>query len=135
LIDGYVHSLREAPSDGAARRAAAVLEAKARFDTQIREIFVRVGRDGNGDNGAYFIGLGDPSGQAVEVGASGWSLVDRPRVHFRRPEGLLPLPVPTPGGSIDLLRPYFNLSEDLEFRLFRRHAITFIGTMRCVRKR
>ena len=29
-----------------------------------------------------------------------------------RPEGLLPLPLPSRGGSIDLLRPYVNLSDD-----------------------
>ena len=37
-------------------------------------------------------------------------------VHFRRPEGLLPLPEPARGGSIDLLRKHVNLSEP-EFRL------------------
>ena len=37
-------------------------------------------------------------------------------VHFRRPDGHLPLPIPTRDGSIDLLRPYVNLS-DRDFRL------------------
>ena len=38
-------------------------------------------------------------------------MVDRPRTHFRRPPGLLPLPTPARDGSIDLLRPYVNVSD------------------------
>ena len=64
----------------------------------------------------YFLDLGDPSGRAVAIRDQGWSVVDRPGVHFRRPEGLLPLPVPARDGSIDLLRPYVNLTEP-DFRL------------------
>ena len=46
----------------------------------------------------------------------GWFAVDRPDVHFRRPAGHQPLPMPSRGGSIDLLRPYVNLT-DADFRL------------------
>jgi energy-coupling factor transporter ATP-binding protein EcfA2 len=38
-------------------------------------------------------------------------VVERPRVHFRRPHGLLPLPLPSRDGSIELLRPYVNVSD------------------------
>ena len=65
---------------------------------------------------AYFLDLGDPSGRAVAIRDQGWSVVDRPGVHFRRPEGLLPLPMPALDGSIDRLRPYVNLTE-ADFRL------------------
>ena len=37
-------------------------------------------------------------------------------VHFQRPDGHLPLPIPSRGGAIDLLRPYVNLA-DSDFRL------------------
>ena len=57
-----------------------------------------------------------PTGRAIAICGQGWSVVDRPAVHFRRPEGLLPLPVPAHDGSIDLLRPYVNLTEP-DFRL------------------
>ena len=43
--------------------------------------------------------------------ASGWSVVDRPSVHFNRPQGQLPLPMPGRDGSIDLLRPFVNLTD------------------------
>ena len=49
-------------------------------------------------------------------GADGWSVVDRPSIHFRRPQGLLPLPMPSRDGSIDPLRSYVNRT-DSDFRL------------------
>ncbi len=64
LVDGYVNSQPEAPSDWAVRRATSVLEARARFQTRVPEIFVRVGRSSIGDDDAYFLDLGDPSGAA-----------------------------------------------------------------------
>ena len=59
-------------------------------------MFVRVGQEsGSGESGvAYFVDLGDASGRAVAIRDEGWSVVDRPGVHFRRPEGLLALPAP-----------------------------------------
>jgi hypothetical protein len=77
-----------------------------------------VGREHDGDSNvtAYFLDLGDPSGRAVKIRADGWLVVDRPVVHFRRPEGLLPLPTPSHDGSIDLLWSYVNLRNS-DFRL------------------
>jgi hypothetical protein len=43
---------------------------------------------------------------------------ERPDIQFKRPAGMLALPVPVPvrGGSIELLRPYVNV-DDAEFLL------------------
>jgi hypothetical protein len=118
LIDGYLTQQDEPPSNGAIRRVIGTLEARARFLAGIPEVFVRVGQDGaGGESGlTYFLDLGDAMGRAVAIRGEGWSIVDRPGVHFRRPEGLLPLPAPARDGSIDLLRKYVNLSE-ADFRL------------------
>ena len=118
LIDGFLIDQPEPPSSWAIRRVVGMLEARARFNTGIPEVFIRVGQNGNGDgaNSPYFLDLGDPSGRAIAIREQGWCVVDRPDVHFRRPEGLLPLPLPARDGSIDLLRPYVNLT-DADFRL------------------
>ena len=116
LIDGYLLDQPEPPSNWAIRRVVGMLEARARFSAGIPEVFIRVGQDGDGGDSPYFLDLGDPSGRAVAIGDQGWSIVDRPGVHFRRPDGLLPLPLPAHNGSIDLLRPYVNLTEP-DFRL------------------
>jgi hypothetical protein len=91
-------------SSWAIRRVVGTLEAKARFTTGMPDVFVRVGQNGDGADTAYFLDLGDPSGRAIAIRDRGWSVVDRPDVDFRRPGGLLRLPVPARDGSIDLLR-------------------------------
>jgi energy-coupling factor transporter ATP-binding protein EcfA2 len=116
LIDGFLIDQPEPPSSWAIRRVVGMLEARARFSTGIPEVFVRVGQDGDGADSSYFLDLGDPGGRAVAIRDQGWQVVDRPGVHFRRPAGLLPLPLPAHDGSIDLLRAYVNLTEP-DFRL------------------
>ena len=101
LIHGYLINQPEPPSQVAIRRAVGMLEARARFDAGIPEVFVRTGRLGDGQGSTYFVDLGDPSDRAVAIRDRGWFAVDRPDVHFRRPEGLLPLPMPGRDGSID----------------------------------
>jgi hypothetical protein len=120
LIDGYLTRQNEAPSNWAIRRVIGTLEARARFCAGLPEVFVRVGQDDADDGGergsSYFLDLGDATGQAVAIRGEGWSIAQRPGVHFRRPEGLLALPVPARDGSIELLRKYVNLTET-DFRL------------------
>jgi hypothetical protein len=116
LIHGYLVHQPEPPSQVAIRRAIGMLEARARFDVDVPEVFVRTGRARAGDGSAFFVDLGDARGTAVAVREQGWATVDRPDVHFRRPDGLLPLPMPGRDGSIDQLRPYVNLT-DADFRL------------------
>ena len=97
-----------------------VLEAQARFDAGTPSFFIRVGRagsgDGQGERLSYFLDLGDPSGRAIEIFADCWAVVDQPRFQFQRRDGHLPLPMPRRDGSIELLRPFVNLTEG-DFRL------------------
>ena len=116
LVDGYFSERHEPAPPAAIGRVVSVLEARARFDGATPSVFVRVARGGAANTSAYFLDLGDATGRAVKIGAGGWELVDRPDVQFRRPEGMLPLPVPERGGSIELLRPYVNVTDD-GFRL------------------
>jgi hypothetical protein len=111
LIDGYLIDQPEPPSSWAIRRVVGMLEARARFSGGIPEVFVRVGHGHDGGDSTCFLDLGDPSGRAVAIREPGWGVVDRPGIHFRRPEGLLPPPAPSEHGSIDLLRPHVNLTE------------------------
>jgi len=116
LSRGYFRDCLELPSDRAIRRVLDSLEAIAWFEDGTPSIFIRVGHDGRGNGSPSYLDLGDPTGQAIEIGPDGWSLVERPPVRFQRPEGLLPLPMPCRDASIDLLRPYVNLTEP-DFRL------------------
>jgi Domain of unknown function (DUF3854) len=85
-----------------------VLEAKAMFDGPELPIFTRVAaRDDT-----VYVDLGDTSWHAVEIHATGWRVVADPPVKFRRARGVLALPYPIAGGSIDELRPFVNVADE-----------------------
>jgi hypothetical protein len=115
LVDAYFHRCGAPPSKLAISRVVSVLEARAQFRGKIPAVHVRTASASERD--VFYLDLGDLQGRAVEIRASGWKVVQNPDVHFRRPPGSLPLPVPESGGTINLLRPYVNLGE-LDFRLF-----------------
>jgi hypothetical protein len=111
LIESCLRVALKSPSDAMIRRVVSSIEIIARQKGGGEPVFLRVGGDGEAADSNYFLDLGDASGRAVKISADGWSVVDRPGVHFRRPTGSLPLPVPTHNGSIELLRSYVNLTE------------------------
>jgi|GEM_PF-744456 len=58
------------------------------------------------------IDLGRPDGKAVEVTASGWRILDRSPVLFRRTPLTAQLPLPAPGGRLDQFRSLVNVSDE-----------------------
>lgn len=102
-----------APSSEALQAALNVIEARAHFDGPLRQVWVRVG----GLDGKIYIDLVDNIWSAIEITADGWHVIAEPPVRFRRAAGMKPLPVPVPGGSISLLRPFLNVAHDEEFIL------------------
>ena len=47
----------------------------------------------------------------VEITPSGWQVIDESPVKFRRSKGMLPLPIPVAGGSVDELRRLLNVDD------------------------
>jgi hypothetical protein len=90
-----------------------LLEARAQFDAPERSVHVRVAEQA----GHIYLDLVDDHWGAVEIGPDGWRVNQRPPVRFRRPAGMLPLPVPEPGGSIEALLPFLNLPSRNDFVL------------------
>jgi hypothetical protein len=93
--------------------ALGTLEARALFEGQEHPAPVRVAEAG----GRFYLDLADAQWRVVEIDADGWRLLDNSPVRFRRPKGLLPLPVPTRGGSVGVLRNFVNVGTDEDFRL------------------
>ena len=110
LIGGHFQEFGALPPEGAIRRVIGALEAFVRFGSGAPQVFIRVGGNSEEQGAGYYIDLGDVTGHAIHIGAGGWNVVERPGVEFRRPDGLLPMPRPVREGSIELLRPYVNLS-------------------------
>ena len=102
----YEATEEAAPAD-AVRATVNLLSAKATFDGPERPVFVRVAEKA----GAVYLDLANKRGEAVKITAEGWSTVRNPPVWFVRPPGMLPLPRPAHGGSVDELFDLVNLSR------------------------
>jgi RepB DNA-primase from phage plasmid len=68
-------------------------------------------------DGTIAYNLANESGQVVRIAKDTWETDDAPEVAFLRRDGVLALPVPQPGASIELLRRYVNTGSDEDFLL------------------
>jgi hypothetical protein len=111
----YRHHSTAVAAD-AVREAVAQLAAKARFDAPERVVHRRVG----GDLERVWVDLGDDAWSVAEIRNDGsWSLREDTPIDFVREPGMLALPRPVSGGSIDLLRPLVNIPDDRLWTLYR----------------
>ena len=95
----------EAMDSATIRSILDLLEARAQFDAPERAIHLRVAHHED----RIYLDLADHRWQAVEVGPGGWRVMTHPPVRFRRAAGMLPLPMPERGGSIETLASFLNL--------------------------
>jgi len=107
LLRLYYCATGESPGTQAIRAATDLFEARALFDGEEHPIHLRVADHA----GKLYLDLCDRTWRAVEIDAEGWRVVDRPPVRFRRTRGSQPLPEPERGGSLDELRPFFNVDH------------------------
>jgi hypothetical protein len=91
----------------ALRATMDLFEADAQFDAPQRTVYTRVAEHG----GRLYLDLADEVWHAVEISRRGWRVIGRPPVRFRRPAGMLALPVPQRGGSIASLASLLNLDS------------------------
>jgi hypothetical protein len=100
--------------DAAAIRSTLdLLEARALFDAPEREVHIRIAEHA----GQIYLDLADDRWRAVEIGPDGWRVIGSPPVRFRRSAGMLPIPAPERGGSVEALASFLNLSSRNEFVL------------------
>lgn len=112
LCRRFYERCRKAPSAQAMQDCLGVLGAKARYEGEERETFIRVGVS----NGKIYIDLADSAWRVIEIDSTGWKVIDRSPLMFRRAPGMLSLPEPVRGGSAKDLRPFVNAGDDA-FRL------------------
>jgi hypothetical protein len=98
-----------------------VLEHKALHEGDEHPVFVRVARV----DGRVYVDLGTDDCSVVEVGLEGWRVLDGgvAPVRFRRSRGMLPLPLPEPGGRLADLRQHLNLADDASWSLVAAWAV------------
>jgi hypothetical protein len=109
----YYHATGAAPGGAVIASALDLLEARAQFDAPERAVSMRIAEHAD----RIFLDLADEHWRAVSIGADGWRVVGCPPVRFRRSPGMLPLPIPERGGSVEILKRFLNLSNDNDFVL------------------
>ena len=87
--------------------ALGVIEARAIFDGQRRDVHVRVA----GYEGRIYFDLCNGRWQVVEIDRTGWRVLDNSPVVFRRSKAMLPVPVPRRDGDISRLRQFANVTD------------------------
>jgi len=91
----------------ALKEALATFSAIARFDGKTHPVHVRVANHG----GHIYVDLADSEWRVVDVGLGAWHIVTDSPVRFRRARGMLALPQPERGGSVEELRTFLNVSD------------------------
>ena len=88
--------------------ACDTLDATAAFTEMELSVHTRIAHHETG----IYVDLCDDQWRAIYISANGWEIVENSPVRFIRTKGMLPLPVPKMGGSIDALRRLINAPTD-----------------------
>lgn len=99
----------KSPATQAIQDTISALNGKALFEGKTREVFIRLAAF----DGKIYLDLCNIAWQIVEIGASGWRIIeasDAP-VRFRRTKAMLPLPIPHRNGDITKLTKFLNVDQ------------------------
>jgi len=104
----YYLRFKSAPNRDALDTAIETLDAQAQFECQtMREVWLRVAYH----DGKIYYDLCNDDWQVVEISASGWKVIKKAPVRFRRTPSSRPQVVPVEEGSLDALRNFLNLKK------------------------
>jgi hypothetical protein len=109
----HYEATRTAASAAAVNSALDLFEAQAQFEGPERAVHVRLAEHA----GHIYLDLADECWRAVDIGPDGWRVIGSSPVRFRRTAGMLPLPLPQGGGSIEELASFLNLPSRNDFVL------------------
>ncbi len=122
LAQFYFDRFGTVPGGSALSDARCVMEGLAVHKGGCVEVYLRYA---NVDGGIE-VDLGSEAREIVRVTSTGWEVVKEHQRLWRRPPGMLALPCPVRGGSIDELHSFFNMDEDNFVRLL----IVVVNAMR-----
>ncbi len=114
LVHSFFRETGRGPNAQPLRDAIEVFECKARYDGQEQQVHIRVAGE---DDDIIYLDLANETWQVVEVKEGGWRIISDPPVRFRRPEGMLALPIPQAGGKVQELLRFINVADQSDGRL------------------
>lgn len=116
LIDEYWERTGgKVPGSNALGNAINAIEATAVRRRPEYPAHVRVA----GHDGRTYLHLADGESTVIETDTDGWRVCESPPVRFRKSPGMLPLPMPSAGGSLAELRHFLNVPDDGTFALVK----------------
>lgn len=89
------------------KQACFALAGIAQFDGTQARVHLRTAAYGGG----YCISLGDDRLRVIEVLPTGWNILEKSPVLFWQPKAMQALPIPQPGGDVELLWQHVNIPE------------------------
>jgi hypothetical protein len=101
------------PSAEALQSAIQTLTGKAIFDGAEYPVFTRIGERDR----TVYLDCGNVHWMAIAYDVTGWRVLQAPPVKFRRPRGMLPLPMPVAGGSLIDLARFVNVWDEPTWRV------------------
>jgi hypothetical protein len=113
-LEYYRQQERSAGSQ-AIEDALGILEGKAHLEGKEVAVHVRLA----GQQDRIHLDLADAAHRIIEIDVKGWRLATGEQLPlFRRPRGLLALPMPDEGGKLDDLRQLLNIKDNSDWYLY-----------------
>lgn len=109
-------SFQKVANSDAMNNAIRLLEARAQYEGDCRNVHLRVAPDGQ--DGIY-LDLADLTWRAVHITENGWQIETEAAVDFRRSAGMLPLPTSVHGGKLEDLRQFVNVQDEASWALVK----------------
>jgi hypothetical protein len=110
----FYESEKRVPASQALQDALGVLGAQAMFDGPAQDVAVRIGQLDT----RIYLDLVDEAWRCAEITANGWRIIPNGPIKFIGRRGMLPLPDPVRGGSVDELRQLVNIQNNDHWQLF-----------------
>lgn len=114
LARAYYREVGKVAAPAALTSVLQTLEGLA-DDGPRKQVYVRVANLGD----RIYLDLVDEGWRVVEVTAKGWRVLEESPVPFVRSDGMLPLPEPQRGGSVDELWPLLNVPDGASWILVK----------------
>ncbi len=95
----FYDETRKPPGAEAIKQAIGVIESKAIFEAEEKELFLRVA----GHNHKFYYDTADPDRNIIEIGPQGFKIADNPPNIFRRTQSMNAQVIPAKNGDIRIL--------------------------------
>lgn len=123
LVYTYKQQFGIAPNAESVSLVMSGVVADAEYAGEKTDVYTRIAEK----NGCVYLDLADDQWRCIEISKDGYRVISCPPVYFIRSNGMLPLPMPRPGGSLmHDLKKLINARDEKDYILM---AAWLLGTL------